>query len=199
MTPAMPDRDPRAAKGGREREPSPAGTDVEGGPPDYEAVEAVGRDSSEAGPGAEGSPVLPLLGYLAIGVFLGFVFVLSEVVSWYRIQEMFRFQSFHMYGIIGSAVVVSALSLQLIRRLGLRTVRGEPIRVTPKEWGSGRPPAARYWIGGTLFGVGWALLGACPGPIFALLGSGITVMVVAVIAAMAGTWAYAALRSVLPH
>jgi len=142
---------------------------------------------------------LHLLGYLALGVLFGFILVRSEVVSWFRIQEMFRFQSFHMYGIIFSAVAVSALSLQLVRRLDLRTPSGEKIKVPPKEWGESRIPAARYWIGGMFFGTGWALLGACPGPIVALLGSGITVMIVALASALAGTWTYAVLRDHLPH
>jgi len=146
-----------------------------------------------------GHPLPALLGYFLIGAYLGVVFIQSEVVSWFRIQEMFRFQSFHMYGIIGSAVAVALLSVQIIRRLGIRSLDGEPIRIAPKEWGDSRIPAARYWIGGTLFGVGWALLGACPGPMFALVGSGITVILVAIAAAMAGTWTYSALRSHLPH
>ncbi len=151
---------------------------------------------------AEAGPIehpLALLAYLLIGIYLGVIFVQSEVVSWFRIQEMFRFQSFHMYGIIGSAVVVAAISVQIIKRLDVRSATGEPIRLNPKEWGDSKIPAARYWIGGTLFGVGWALLGACPGPIFALLGSGITVLVVALLAALAGTWAYSILRPHLPH
>lgn len=136
-----------------------------------------------------------LLVYLLLGIGFGIVLVRSEVVSWFRIQEMFRFQSFHMYGIIGSAVLVAALSIQIIKRAGLKSVTGEPIRINPKEWGKG----VRYWLGGILFGLGWALLGACPGPIFALLGSGITVMIVALLSALAGTWVYSALRPHLPH
>ena len=144
----------------------------------------------------EGNAPLALLGYLVIGVYLGVVFVQSEVVSWYRIQEMFRFQSFHMYGVIGSAVAVAAASVWLIKRLGLKTANGEPVRTEPKEWtGLG----TRYWAGGAVFGVGWALLGACPGPVFALLGAGVAVMAVPLLAALAGTWAYAALRDRLPH
>ena len=162
------------------------------------ATEPEGTSASNEPKAADRRP-LALLGYLAIGMFLGFVFIQSEVVSWYRIQEMFRFQSFHMYGIIGSAVAVAAVCVQLIKRFDLRTVDGEPIRLAPKQWGNSRIPAARYWIGGTIFGIGWALLGACPGPIFALLGSGITVMVIALLAAVAGTWAYALLRPYLPH
>jgi uncharacterized membrane protein YedE/YeeE len=133
--------------------------------------------------------------YLLAGLYFGVVITRSEVISWYRIQEMFRFQSFHMYGIIGSAVLVAGVSLQLIKRFGVRTLWGEPIVVPPKTMGRGY----RYWIGGTLFGVGWALTGACPGPLFALLGSGVSVMAVAIASAVAGTWTYGWLRPRLPH
>lgn len=133
--------------------------------------------------------------YLIIGAFFGLLLVKSEAVSWFRIQEMFRFHSFHMYGIIGSAVVVAGISVQLIKRLGVRTFGGEPIVLPPKVWGKG----VRYWLGGTVFGLGWALLGACPGPIFALIGSGITVMILALLSALLGTMVYAYLRPHLPH
>lgn len=136
-----------------------------------------------------------MLVYAAIGVLFGILFTKSEVISWFRIQEMFRFQSFHMYGIIGSAVVVAAVSLQIIRRLGVRTLSGEPIVVPPKQMGSG----TRYWAGGSIFGIGWALTGACPGPLFALVGNGVTVMAVALLSATAGTWVYGYLRPRLPH
>jgi uncharacterized protein len=156
-------------------------------------------DQSPREGGADRSPLPALLGYLVLGAYLGVVFVQSEVVSWFRIQEMFRFQSFHMYGIIGTAVAVAGLSVQVIKRLGVKTIHGEPIRIASKEWGGGGIPGARYWIGGTLFGMGWALLGACPGPVFALIGAGISVLVVALASALLGTWAYAALRPRLPH
>ncbi len=136
-----------------------------------------------------------LVVYLLVGIGFGIVLVRSEVVSWFRIQEMFRFQSFHMYGIIGSAIVVAALSIQIIKRAGLKSWGGESIRINPKEWGKG----VRYWLGGIIFGLGWALLGACPGPIFALIGSGVSVMIVALLSAVMGTWVYAALRPRLPH
>ncbi|TVR52689.1 MAG: YeeE/YedE family protein [Gemmatimonadales bacterium] len=170
------------------------------GPPDFECLdtEQVSPDT-QAKARAEGNRPLALLGYLLLGAYLGVVFVQAEVVSWFRIQEMFRFQSFHMYGIIGTAVAVAALSVQVIKRMEVKTIHGEPIRLSPKDWGDSRIPGARYWIGGTLFGMGWALLGACPGPIFALLGAGITVLLVALASALAGTWAYAALRTRLPH
>lgn len=144
----------------------------------------------------EGNTPGSLLVYGLIGLIFGVILVKSEVVSWFRIQEMFRFDSFHMYGIIGSAVVVAGLSVQLIKRMRLTTIHGEPIEIAPKVW-SGL--GTRYWLGGTLFGLGWALLGACPGPLFALLGGGVTVMIVALVSALAGTWAYAYLRPRLPH
>jgi uncharacterized protein len=148
---------------------------------------------------AAGNRPLALLGYLLVGAYLGLVFVQSEVVSWFRIQEMFRFQSFHMYGIIGTAVAVAAGSVWLIKGLGMRTLHGELIELSPKEWGDSRIPGARYWIGGTLFGMGWALVGACPGPMFALLGAGVPVLAVALVSAVVGTWTYAAVRQRLPH
>ena len=136
-----------------------------------------------------------LLPYLIIGVYFGIVFTKSEVISWFRIQEMFRFQSFHMYGIIGSAVVVAMISVQLIKRFKMKDMDGNEINIPPKELGSG----TRYWLGGTIFGLGWALTGACPGPMFALVGNGVTVMLVTIVAAVAGTFAYGVLRPKLPH
>lgn len=147
-------------------------------------------------PRNDGAPTLRgLLVYLLLGTLFGIVLVKSEVISWFRIQEMFHFEAFHMYGIIGSAVVTAAMSLQLIRRLGVRSLSGEPITIPPKIMGRG----TRYWLGGTVFGLGWAFVGACPGPLFALLGSGVTVMLVPLISAVAGTWLYGALRPHLPH
>ena len=133
--------------------------------------------------------------YFVLGCLFGIVLTKSEVVSWFRIQEMFRFQSFHMYGVMGSAVAVAAVSIGLLRRFGVQTFTGEPISIPVKELGKGY----RYWIGGTIFGVGWALTGACPGPLFALVGSGESVFAVAVISALAGTWTYGYLRPSLPH
>ncbi len=143
----------------------------------------------------EGNAPSSLLVYLLLGTLFGITLIKSEVVSWFRIQEMFRFDSFHMYGIIGSAVITAAISIQIIKRFKLETVYREPIEIAPKTWGSG----VRYWLGGSLFGVGWALLGACPGPIFALLGSGVTVIALGLFGALAGTWTYALIRSRLPH
>ena len=141
------------------------------------------------------SPSSGLSIYLLLGAVFGIVLTKSEVISWFRIQEMFRFQSFHMYGIIGSAVLTAGLSLQLIKRQRWHALNGDLVVVPPKVLGTG----TRYWLGGTLFGLGWAIVGACPGPMFALLGGGLTVMSVTLVSALAGTWAYGALRPRLPH
>ena len=136
-----------------------------------------------------------LLPYLLIGIYFGIIFTKSEVISWFRIQEMFRFQAFHMYGIIGSAVAVALISVQIIKKKKIKTLGGEDIVIPPKEMGSG----TRYWLGGTMFGLGWALTGACPGPMFALVGNGFLIMLVAILSAIAGTYAYGVLRPHLPH
>jgi uncharacterized protein len=136
-----------------------------------------------------------MLAYFLLGSFFGIVIVKSEAASWFRVQEMFRFQSFHMYGILLAAVATAALSLALMRKLGTRTLGGNAIAIPPKQLGTGR----RYWIGGIIFGLGWALSGACPGPMFALAGSGIGVYALLVLSALAGTWVYGALRATLPH
>jgi uncharacterized protein len=135
------------------------------------------------------------LAYLLLGVCFGITLTQSEVLSWFRIQEMFRFQSPRMYEIIASAIVVAAISLALIKRLGVKSISGEPITIPPKSMERG----IRYAAGGTIFGLGWALTGACPGPLFALVGNGITVMIVAIGSALAGTWMYGFLRPRLPH
>jgi uncharacterized protein len=136
-----------------------------------------------------------LVGYLLAGIYLGVVLTKAEAISWFRIQEMFRFQSFHMYGLFAAAIPTAALSLWLLRRLGARSLTGERISVPPKHLGRG----TRYWGGGAVFGMGWALTGACPGPLFALVGAGIPVFIVAIAAAIFGTWVYAHLRSRIPH
>jgi uncharacterized membrane protein YedE/YeeE len=136
-----------------------------------------------------------MIGYFTAGAVFGLILIKAEVVSWFRIQEMFRFQAFHMYGIILSAIVVAGLSLAALRRLRARAFDGSAIRLAPKAMGGGY----RYWIGGTVFGLGWSLTGACPGPLLALLGSGVAVIVVTILGAMVGTWVYGALRPRLPH
>jgi len=136
-----------------------------------------------------------LIPYVVMGTLFGIILVKSEVVSWYRIQEMFRFESFHMYGVLGSAFFTAFISLQVLKRLKVNSRTGEPIALPPKVLGRGY----RYWIGGAIFGIGWALSGACPGPLFALVGSGITVYLMTAIAALLGTWTYGYFRPRLPH
>jgi uncharacterized protein len=138
--------------------------------------------------------VIPNIKFLLAGVYFGFVLTKAEVVSWYRIQEMFRFQSFHMYGVIGSAVVVGAISVWLIKRFHLKAMNGENIKTNSKA-----PTYIRYITGGTIFGLGWALTGACPGPIATLIGSGLSIFLVVLLSAVAGTWVYGYLRPKLPH
>lgn len=133
------------------------------------------------------------LKYLLIGILFGIVFVKSEVVSWYRIQEMFRLQSFHMYGIIGSAVITGMISIFLIKKFNIKTIEGETIKIAPKIFNKGQI------YGGLLFGFGWAMTGACPGPLFAQIGTGATVVAVTLLSAIAGTWVYGLLREKLPH
>jgi len=135
------------------------------------------------------------LKYLSAGTLFGFLLMKSEVVSWFRIQEMFRFDSIHMYGIIGLAILVGMISVQIIKRNNVKDLEGKPITIPPKD----PSQLSRYIIGGSLFGLGWALLGACPGPMFALLGGGVTIIIVPILAAMAGTYVYGLLRTSLPH
>ena len=132
--------------------------------------------------------------YILVGILLGITLYKSEAVSWFRIYEMFRFQSFHMYGIIGSAVVAGILIVQLIKRRHIHNIEGQEIAIKDKSMS-----IPRYLIGGFIFGLGWALAGACPAPMFILLGSGVTVFVVYLVAAMTGTYLYGVLRKRLPH
>jgi hypothetical protein len=136
-----------------------------------------------------------VIGYFLVGAAFGAILMEAEVISWFRIQEMFRFDAFHMYGIMGAAVAVAAASLLVIKRLGLRGADGQPLGLPPKRLGSGR----RYVVGGSIFGVGWALTGACPGPLVALVAGGVPVMLAALVSALAGTWVYGLLRPRLPH
>ena len=134
-----------------------------------------------------------LLKYLLAGIFFGVILIKSQVVSWYRIQEMFRLQSFHMYGVIGSAVVTGMISVALIKRFKIKTIHGEVITFNTKTFNKGQ-----VW-GGLLFGFGWAMTGACPGPLFAQIGAGFTVTLVTLFSAILGTWVYGAVRERLPH
>jgi uncharacterized membrane protein YedE/YeeE len=137
----------------------------------------------------------PSLIYLLLGVGFGIVLTKSEVLSWFRIQEMFRFQSFRMYAIIGSALATAAISVAILKRFRVKAISGEIISIPAKRLDHG----IRYALGGVIFGVGWALTGACPGPLFALIGNGIPVLIAAVLSALLGTWLYAAFRPRLPH
>ncbi|NNV54484.1 YeeE/YedE family protein [Limnovirga soli] len=131
--------------------------------------------------------------YLIAGILFGILLVKAEVVSWFRIQEMFRLQSFHMYGVIGSAVMVGAISVYIIKRFKIKTIHGEAIDLTGKKFNKGQI------YGGLIFGFGWALTGACPGPLFALIGNGATVVIVVLLSSIAGTWVYGLVRDKLPH
>ncbi|HBL37947.1 MAG TPA: transporter [Flavobacteriales bacterium] len=131
---------------------------------------------------------------LVLGTLFGIILVKAEVLSWFRIQEMFAFQSIHMFGIIGLAVVVGALSVFIIRKMGIKSIEGNVIELKDKA-----PQYKSAYIGGTIFGLGWAMTGACPGPLYALIGSGTTIMILTVVMGILGVLAYAALRSKLPH
>lgn len=133
------------------------------------------------------------LAYILLGIIFGITFVKAEVISWFRMQEMFRFQSFHMYGVIGTAVVVGAISVWIIKKMRLKTISGENIVFTNKKFNKGQV------IGGLLFGFGWAMTGACPGPLFAQIASGFLVVTVVLLSAIAGTWFYGLVREKLPH
>lgn len=133
------------------------------------------------------------LKYGVAGILFGIILVKAEVISWFRIQEMFRLQSFHMYGVIGSAVVTGMISILIIRKFNIKTIYGEPIDIPKKKFNKGQ------LYGGLIFGFGWALTGACPGPLYALIGTGATVVIVALLSAIAGTWVYGLLREKLPH
>ena len=128
-----------------------------------------------------------------MGILFGFIFIKAEVISWFRIQEMFRLQSFHMYGIIGSAILVAMISIFIIKKFNIKTIYGEEIIFHKKKFNKGQI------YGGLIFGFGWALTGACPGPLFAQIGTGATVVAVTLFSAIAGTWVYGYFREKLPH
>ncbi|MDO6760016.1 YeeE/YedE thiosulfate transporter family protein [Tamlana sp. 2_MG-2023] len=132
--------------------------------------------------------------FLLVGIFFGIVLVKSEAVSWFRIYEMFRFQSFHMYGIIGSAIAVGVAFLQISKTGRIKTIKGADLFVPKKDNG-----VTRYIIGGIIFGLGWALVGACPGPMYILLGTGVWSMLIVIAAAIVGTFIYGVLKNKLPH
>ena len=137
---------------------------------------------------------MKILKYLIVGFVFGIVLTKSEAVSWYRIYEMFQFQSFHMYGIIMVAIVTGAIGIQLIKRKDIKDIDGLSIEIPNKDKGN-----YRYWIGGLFFGLGWGLVGSCPGPIFILLGAGFYTIGIVLVGAMIGTYIYGLLKDKLPH
>ena len=137
--------------------------------------------------------IIKNLKYIIAGTFFGVIAVKSEIISWFRIQEMFRLTSFHMYGVIGTAVVVGIISIQLIKRLDIKTLTGDKISIAPKKFQKGQI------YGGLIFGFGWAITGACPGPLFAQIGSGFGVITVTLLSAILGTWVYGYFRNKLPN
>ena len=147
---------------------------------------------SDRKPGA-GSFIYANLKFLFAGIVFGILLIKGEVISWFRIQEMFRLQSFHMYGVIGSAILTGMISLQIIKKFRVKSINKEIIALKPKKFQKG------YIYGGLLFGFGWAITGACPGPLFAQIGSGATVVIITLLSAVAGTWVYGYFRERLPH
>lgn len=138
-------------------------------------------------------PLVSKIKYGVAGILFGIILIKSEVISWYRIQEMFRLQRFHMYGVIGSAVVVGIISIWLIKKFKLKSIDGESIKLEPKKFNKGQI------YGGLIFGFGWAITGACPGPLFAQIGSGALVICITLLSAIAGTWVYGWMKDRLPH
>ncbi len=137
---------------------------------------------------------MKFLKFLSVGILFGIILVKSEAVSWYRIYEMFRFEALHMHGIIGSAVGVGMLGLFLFKRMGVKDVAGNSIALPQKK-----KSLIRYLVGGSLFGLGWALAGACPGPMYVLIGTGNYSVVLLIFAALIGTFAYGLVKEKLPH
>ncbi|SDX21866.1 DUF6691 family protein [Flavobacterium degerlachei] len=137
---------------------------------------------------------MKVLKYLLVGFVFGIVLTKSEAVSWYRIYEMFQFQSFHMYGIIMVAIGTGIIGIQIIKRNNIKDIKGLPIEIADKE-----PGSIRYWVGGILFGLGWALVGACPGPIYILLGAGFWSILIVLFGALFGTYLYGVFKDKLPH
>ena len=156
---------------------------------DFEVSSLDGQTS----PSVQNHSLLYYTRFVVLGIFFGVILVKSEVISWFRIQEMFRFQSFRMYGIIGSAVIVGILSIMLIKKLKLKSIDGEAIELPRKLFSKGQV------YGGLMFGLGWAITGACPGPLFAQIGAGATVVIITLLSAVAGTWIYGLVREKLPH
>lgn len=131
---------------------------------------------------------------LLLGTLFGVVMFKAEAASWFRIYEMFKFQSFHMYGFIGTALFIGVIGVQVLKRNKAKDIDGEEIQFKPKDKG-----IPKYLIGGTFFGMGWALIGACPGPMFVMLGTGLFTMGIAILGAILGTYLYGVIRNHLPH
>ncbi|BEV06587.1 DUF6691 family protein [Chryseobacterium gambrini] len=133
------------------------------------------------------------LKYMIVGMLFGIIFVKAEIISWFRIQEMFRLQSFHMYGVIGSAILTGMISVLIIKKFNIKTIYGEKISIAPKKFNKGQI------YGGLIFGCGWAITGACPGPLFAQIGTGAFAVIITLLSAIFGTWVYGYFREKLPH
>ena len=133
------------------------------------------------------------LKYYMVGILFGIIMTKAEIISWLRIYEMFKFQSFHMYGVIGSAVVTGIIVVQIIKRKKIKALSGDDIYITPKE-----PSLTKNLIGGIIFGLGWAMTGACPGPLFTLVGNGFLVILVVIFSATMGTFVYGLIKDKLP-
>jgi len=133
------------------------------------------------------------LKYIIVGILFGIIFVKAEIISWFRIQEMFRLQSFHMYGVIGSAILMGMISVLIIKKFNIKTIYGEKISIAPKKFNKGQI------YGGLIFGFGWAITGACPGPLFAQIGTGAFAVIITLLSAIFGTWVYGYFREKLPH
>lgn len=133
------------------------------------------------------------LKYMIVGILFGIIFVKAEIISWFRIQEMFRLQSFHMYGVIGSAILTGMISVLIIKKFNIKTIYGEKISIAPKKFNKGQI------YGGLIFGFGWAITGACPGPLFAQIGTGAFAVAITLLSAIFGTWVYGYFREKLPH
>ncbi|MBB6681261.1 YeeE/YedE family protein [Aequorivita sp. 609] len=132
--------------------------------------------------------------YLIVGIFFGIIMFKSEAASWFRIYEMFQFGSFHMYGIMGSALAIGIIGVQLIKRKNIKPIDGGEMRLQPKDKGF-----SRYMIGGIIFGLGWALSGACPGPMYVLAGAGYFPILIVILGALLGTFLYGLVKNKLPH
>jgi len=137
---------------------------------------------------------MKFLKFLFIGIIFGIVMTKSEVISWYRIQEMFRFQAFHMYGVIGSALAVGVIMTRWLKTKNVKSIEGEPLQIFDKD-----RSIARYLFGGIIFGLGWALSGACPGPMYTLVGNGYSTVLIVILSAIAGTFVYGVVKERLPH